>query len=54
MGEHHPKARYTNHDVETVRQLRDDGLSYNAIAKAMEMPKSTVRDIVKYYTRTRG
>lgn len=45
IGEDHPKARYTNHEIELVQQLRDQGHSYGEIARKMEMPKSTVQDI---------
>jgi hypothetical protein len=45
IGEDHQHALYTDHEVELVRRLWDDGLSYGKIARAMEMPKSTVRDI---------
>lgn len=45
IGEDHPKARYTNHEIELVQQLRDEGMGYGTIAKKMDMPKRTVRDI---------
>lgn len=45
IGEDHPKARYTNHEIELVLQMRDQGASYGEIAQKMEMPKSTVQAI---------
>ena len=45
IGEDHPKARYTNHEIDLVLQLRDQGASYGEIAAKMDMPKSTVQDI---------
>lgn len=45
IGEDHQNARYTNREVEMVLALRDEGMSYGEIARKMEMPKSTVRDI---------
>ena len=45
IGEDHHNARYTNGEVEMVLVLRDEGLGYKAIAKRMEMPVTTVRDI---------
>lgn len=45
IGEDHPQARYTNHEIDLVLELRDEGRSYGYIACKMEMPKSTVRDI---------
>ena len=45
IGEDHHNARYTNGEVEMVLVLRDEGLGYKAIAKRMEIPVTTVRDI---------
>lgn len=44
IGEDHPKARYTNHEVDLVLQLHDQGAGYGKIAAKMDMPKSTVQD----------
>ncbi|TAN29576.1 MAG: hypothetical protein EPN31_06210 [Castellaniella sp.] len=45
IGEDHPKARYTNHEVDLVLALRDQGASYGEIARKMDMPKATVQAI---------
>lgn len=45
IGEDHQNARYTNAEIEMVLTLRDEGKSYGQIARLVEMPKSTVRDI---------
>lgn len=45
IGEDHPNARYTNGEIEMVLTLRDDDKSYGEIARPVQMPKSTVRDI---------
>lgn len=47
IGETHPQARYSNGEVAGVLALRDQGLSYSQIAKACEMPKSTVACICR-------
>lgn len=47
IGEDHQNAKYTDGEVEMVLSLRDDGRSYGCIARILEMPKSTVRDICK-------
>ena len=47
IGEDHQNARYTNGEIEMVLTLRDDGKSYGEITRLTEMPKSTVRDIIK-------
>ena len=51
IGEDHPKARYTDHEIGQVLRLRDDGLGYKRIAKVMDMPKGTVRNICKGFCR---
>lgn len=52
VGEDHPRARYTDGEVEMVLNLRErDGFSYDKISKLMEMPKGTVRDFCKYRRR---
>ncbi len=45
IGEDHQNARYTNAEIEIVLTLRDEDKSYGEIARLVEMPKSTVRDI---------
>lgn len=47
VGETHHRARLTDHDVDLIRDLRDEGLTYQSIADKFEVSKSTVRDIVK-------
>ncbi|MFV0680000.1 hypothetical protein [Ottowia sp.] len=45
IGQMHPRALYTDREVELVLELRDEGWGYKRIAKKMEMPRRTVRDI---------
>lgn len=47
IGETHPQAKYSNGEVSAVLALRDQGLSYTQIARACEMPKSTVACICR-------
>lgn len=42
IGESHKNCRYTDHEVDQVLELREQGLSYSQIARAMDMPKGTV------------
>ena len=42
IGEGHQNARYTDHEVDLVRRLRDGGMPYRRIARKMDMPLSTV------------
>lgn len=51
LGEDHQNARWTDHEVSLVLDLREEGGTYTEISKAMEMPKSTVADICKYRRR---
>ena len=52
-GEGHYMAALTDHEVELVRSLREEGYSYQWIADKMEVGKSTVADICLYKTRGR-
>lgn len=49
IGESHHRAKLTEDDVDLILYLRDEGLSYAAIAgkfdDGMTVSKSTVRDI---------
>ena len=47
IGQSHGRARYTDREIDLVLWLRDRGWSYEAIARKMEMPKSTVREYCK-------
>lgn len=46
IGEDHYNAKYSNHEIDQVNELKDSGLGYKRISKIMEMPIRTVRDIV--------
>lgn len=50
-GEEHPKAKLSDEDVRLMRALREEGLTYQAIADKFEVPLSTARNIVNYATR---
>lgn len=50
IGEDHHRAKLSNSDIDLILELRDEGLSYEAIARKMDhvpngIAKSTVRDI---------
>jgi predicted acetyltransferase len=45
IGEGHQNCKYTDGEIEMVLKLRDEGMGYGAIAKLVEMPKSTVQSI---------
>lgn len=50
-GENYPHAKMSDHDVELIRQLADEGLSFRVIAEKMEVPLGTISAIVSYRTR---
>lgn len=51
IGETHPGAKVSDHEVELILKLRDAKWGYRRIAKAMEMSRETVRDIARGTTR---
>lgn len=61
VGESHPKAKLTDHDIDLIRELateRDEqgkvvkpGLSYRTLAEKFETARGTIRNIVKCYRR---
>ena len=42
IGQEHPRAKFTDREVELTLQLREQGLSLSEIARKMEVSKSTV------------
>ena len=51
VGESHPKAELTDHEVELMREIHEEGYGYRRLAKMFEVGKTTVRQIVRYETR---
>lgn len=51
IGEDHQNARYTDGEIRMVLALRAEGLSYAAIGRRVDIPKSSVRDYCKGYRR---
>lgn len=37
IGEDHPRAKLTDHEVELIRQMHESGLSYRKIAEKFEI-----------------
>lgn len=47
VGESHPQAKLTDGDVDTIRELYENGgFSYRALAEKFDCAKSTVQDII--------
>lgn len=51
IGQDHHRAKLSDEQVEAIRQMRDEGMSYRRIAEAIGAPLWTVRDIADYRTR---
>lgn len=44
-GQQHHNAKLTDHEVELIRSLHDEGMGYKLIAKKFEVSPRTVRGI---------
>ena len=51
FGEKHYKADLTDHEVELVRQLHDEGWGYRRLAKKFEIHRSTIQKICTFRSR---
>lgn len=38
IGESHPRARLTDHEIDLIRELAEEGMSYREIAQKFEGP----------------
>jgi Mor family transcriptional regulator len=47
IGEDQTGAKLTNHDVDQLWQLHEQGLGYKRLARVFEISRSHVRNIVK-------
>lgn len=52
VGESNPKAVLTDHEVNLMLELREEGKTYPWLAEKFEVPEMTVRSICR--GRTRG
>lgn len=50
-GQTHPRAVLTDHEVELIRRLNDEGMTQKEIALRFEISKSQVSKIVRYLQR---
>jgi len=51
VGEDHPRAKLSDHEVELMRELHEGGMSCAEIGRKFEVAKSTVSLIVNYKRR---
>ncbi len=52
IGQDHHRARFTDHDIDLIRELRADGMKLSDIADKFETSKGRVHDICA--ARSRG
>lgn len=51
IGEDHPNAKLTDAEVEMIRQLHEEGVSYEHLAEKFEVSKWTIGRICRYERR---
>lgn len=51
LGETHPRAKLSDHEVELIRELAEGGMSQRLIAEKFEISRGTVADIVSFRRR---
>ena len=51
VGQDHHRAQYTDKEVETVRQLKEQRMTYRQIAEKMDMPYWTVSRLCRHERR---
>lgn len=52
-GQAHPRAKLTDHDVEVIRQLHEQGMFYYQIAEKFGISRHTVGSICRFRRRGR-
>ncbi len=51
VGESHGRARLTDHEIDLIRQLKEQGMSAATIAEKMEISKRYVYKLVNFERR---
>lgn len=54
VGESHQNSKLTDSEVELIRQLHEDGLSYKKLAEKFEVSKSLIAAICRYERRNQA
>lgn len=52
VGQSHHRARFTDHEIDLMRDLRDDGMTMREIAEKFGTSVSTIQGIVSGSRRT--
>lgn len=51
VGESHGRAKLTDHEIDLIRKLKEEGMSAAAIAEKMEISKRYVYKVVNFERR---
>lgn len=51
IGQDHPNAKLTDHEVDLIRDLREQGMKYTTLAEKFEVSKSTIAMVCRYQRR---
>jgi IS30 family transposase len=51
IGEDHPRAELTDAEVERIRELHEEGMSYRQLAEKFEQSKGAIAKICRYERR---
>lgn len=51
IGEDHPNSKLTNHEVDMIRFLHEEGMSYSTLSEKFEVSKWTIIGICLYRRR---
>ena len=51
IGEDHHRSKFTDHEIELIRQLDADGMKRSDIAKKMDVSKGHISKILRYQQR---
>lgn len=54
VGEDHPNAKLTDHEVDLMRRLHDDGVGYKRLARMFEVSQETAARICRYEVRNQS
>lgn len=52
VGQDHHRAKFTDHEVEVMRQMHESGMSFYRLARVMECDESTARRICNHERRS--
>jgi DNA-directed RNA polymerase specialized sigma24 family protein len=51
IGETHPRAKLTDHEVDLIRELAEEGMTHREIAAKFDVTKDAIKSIGSYRRR---